>query len=862
MICLLCLIVFPLSWVRAQREIRTVNDGWQFFLDTDTGRVETVNLPHTWNIDAYTEKNFHRGTGTYRKTIAIPREWDGKQLFLTFEGANKYACIYVNGKNAGEHRGGYTAFTIDITPYCSVGTDNEIKVVVDNSRQDVLPISGDFTFFGGIYRDVWLTVVPKQHFQMTDYGSKGIYADVSDVTEERANVSIRGEIVNGADRKSSLVLENRIYDVAGNVVAQTRKVIQAGPGECVAFNEKSRPVMNPSLWSPESPVLYRLETMLKDRKTGSVVDKVTQHIGFRWFRFDPEEGFFLNGKPYKLNGVCRHQDQKPIGPALTDEMHRRDMQLIKEMGANFIRISHYPQDPAILEQCDKLGLLAWEEIPIIDIVPDTEGYEQSCEQSLREMIRQHYNHPSVIMWGYMNEVMLLTYGQYKGEEFRKITDRTIALARKLNRIVEEEDPARCTTIAFHSTNIYNEVGLGEITDVIGWNLYQGWYSQKLTDFEEYIDGQHRRYPHQNLMISEYGAGSDRRLHSLSPRAFDFSMEYQQEYIEHYLPAIAERKYLSGHSYWNFIDFASAQRDESMPRINNKGLVFANRTPKDVYYYFKAMYRKDIPVLHIATRDWSRRSGVQRGEEPVIQPVKIYTNLPEVEFWADGKLLGRKKAENGHVIFDAPFTAGTHQLRAKGTGEYAVTEDNIAIQFDVVPYYIGDNLAELAVNVGSDCFFTDEYSGLTWVPDQAYTSGSWGYVGNEGCNPRSSRTEIKGTYNGPLFQSSLCDLAAYRFDVPDGCYEVELFFSDTFQKHTLLPYLLSKENGGESNENIFDILMNGQTVEHGFSPCAQVGDFRAVHKRYIADSKDGRVEVGFRVLNGHTFLNAIKIRRLH
>ena len=221
--------------------------------------------------------------------------------------------------------------------------------------------------------------------------------------------------------------------------------------------------------------------------TGEVVDYSEHYTAFRWYRFDGKEGFFLNGKPYKLRGVCRHQDQKPIGVALTDEMHRRDFLLMKEMGANFIRISHYPQDDALLEMCDKLGMLAWEEIPVIDIVPDTPGYGDHCERNLREMIRQHYNHPSIIMWGYMNEILLVTQRRYKTEEDQKpVLERTLALAERLEKALKEEDDTRLSTMAFHGSNSYNEVGLSRITDIVGGNSYPGWYGGDLTGFEHYL----------------------------------------------------------------------------------------------------------------------------------------------------------------------------------------------------------------------------------------------------------------------------------------------------------------------------------------------------------------------------------------
>ena len=286
---------------------------------------------------------------------------------------------------------------------------------------------------------------------------------------------------------------------------------------------------------------------------------------------------------------------------------------MKELGCNFVRISHYPQDDAVLELCDELGLLAWEEIPIINIVPDTPGYADNCELNLREMIRQHYNHPSVIAWGYMNEILLTVPAPNK-PEWPACRERTIALAQRLEKALKEEDAARASVMAFNMTNLYHEMGL-DLVDVVGWNLYHGWYVDRLEDFNAWCEDQHTRYPQLPMIISEWGAGSDRRLHTTNGHAFDFSIEYQQTYVEHYLPYIEEKEWISGCAYWNFIDFNVAARQESMPRVNNKGLFYNDRTPKDVAYYFKAMWREDIPVLHIASRDWPVRTGVPGGLQP-------------------------------------------------------------------------------------------------------------------------------------------------------------------------------------------------------------------------------------------------------
>ena len=588
-------------------------------------------------------------------------------------------------KNVGEHAGGYTACSFNITPFLSFDTPNTLAICVDNARQDIAPISGDFTFFGGIYRDVWLTAVPNQHFNLTNHSSDGLFISTPQVSEERGIISIRGEVKNDAKEKATLELTHTIYRPDGTLLQTLKKNIQLKAGETYAFSNEATPVLKPELWTPETPRLYRVETTLRNRKTKTLLDQSNHYTAFRWFRFDGDEGFFLNGKPYKLRGICRHQDQKPIGPALTDEMHRRDFLLMKEMGANFIRISHYPQDDALLEMCDKLGMLAWEEIPIIDIVPNTPGYGDNCERNLREMIRQHYNHPSIITWGYMNEILLVTQRKYKTEaELKPVLERTLALANRLERVLKEEDSTRISTMAFHGSNSYNETGLSKITDIVGWNLYQGWYGGDLTGFEKFLAQQHQNHPTHPMIVSEYGAGSDKRLHSLHPRAFDFSIEYQQKYLEHYLPVLEDTPYICGGTHWNFIDFSSALRDESMPRINNKGLVYADRTPKDVYHYYQAAWRKDIPVLHIASRDWTDRAGVQQGNAPVYLPVKIYTNLSEVELFIDGISLGKQKTENYTATFEVPFSNRNPFLFAQGNYQGKTVQDGLRINFTPIP----------------------------------------------------------------------------------------------------------------------------------------------------------------------------------
>ncbi len=855
------------TMVQAQTEKMSINDSWRFHLGdvAAAGTVgfqdndwEHINLPHTWNIDAYTVRNYHQGIGWYRKVLQVPQRWQGKRIYLYFESAGKAATPYINGRELSEHQGGYTAFCYDITDYLNATGDNVLAVKVDNARPEIIPNSADFTFFGGINRDVWLMASDPIHFDLTNMASDGVFVSTPQVSEAQATVSIRGTLKNETAAKQNLELEYALYSPAGALVQSLTQRIQVKAGEDFQFQALTKPVLNPQLWTPETPNLYTMKTTLKDRKSGRVLDERTVNTAFRWFSFDAAKGFYLNGKAYKLRGMCRHQDQYPVGSALSDEMHRRDMLLMKAMGTNFIRISHYPQDEAILEMCDKLGMLVWEEVPTVNSVPDLPHHNEYAENNLREMIRQHYNHPSVILWGYMNEILLLD-GYSRGSEAEKKAnhDRIIALAKSMEEIVDTEDPTRLSTMAFNGTDAYNQIGISEITDVVGWNIYNGWYGESFDDFDTWMSDQHRDHPTHPMIVSEYGAGSDTRLHSLAPIRFDFSSEYQQLYIEHYVPAIEKAPYIMGGTYWNFIDFSSASRAESTPRINNKGITYNNRTPKDVYYYFQAYWRTDIPVLHIASRDWNIRAGIQQGNQTMTQPVKIYTNLPSVELFMDGKSLGTQRAEDHIAIFQVPFQAGEPLLIARGTWQGRQIEDALRIQFTAVPAKITaqnvDGL-ELGVNVGSNCFFTSDVSGFTWVPDQPYTEGCWGYLGG---TEKTSTSEINATHDGPLYQSQRSGIEGYRFDVPKGTYEVELHFAEFGGGGRASAYLLGADSGAGNTPTTFSVSINGQTFDT-LSPSAQSGPSTAMVRKYIVKNDTDHIEVCFDTLHGEAYLSGIKI----
>ena len=847
--CLLAIVVmFVVTSLQAQREMKTINDNWEFRKSIDES-WESVNLPHTFNIDAYQQRNYYQGKGFYRRTLVLPEIVAERRYYMKIDAASKAANIRVNGKEVGSHVGGYTACIVDITEY--IRKENLIEITVDNGRKDITPISADFTFWGGIYRDVWLISTPKQHFNMSNMGSDGIFISTPVVNEKRGVLKVKCEVTNDSHESSILEVRSAIYSPQGKLLQTIKQKQKLKSGETYIFENTSGAIESPDLWSPETPSLYLVKTTLVDPKSGKLLDEKNHKVGFRWFTFDGSKGFFLNGKSYKLRGLNRHQDQAPAGVALDDEAHRRDIFLMKELGCNFIRISHFPQNYAILEMCDELGLLAWEEIPIINIVPNTPGYDDNCEYSLREMIRQHYNHSSVITWGYMNEI-LLTAPSIGKPEWLACKERTVNLAQRLEAVLKEEDPGRASVMAFNMTNLYNEIGLN-LVDVVGWNLYHGWYVDKLKDFNAWCEDQHRRYPDQPMIISEWGAGSDKRLHSTQGRAFDFSIEYQQTYIEHYLPFIENTEWISGCAYWNFIDFNVAARQESMPRVNNKGLAYNNRIWKDVAYYFKAMWRKDIPVIRIASRDWEMRTG----EINKPQSIKIYSNMPEVELFINGQSIGCQKIANCHTVFNVILPEGISVLMAQGIKNGKTVQDAMTIQFKSLP-----NIAEgdeLAINVGSNCYFTSDISNLTWLPDQPYTAGGWGYIGGKA---HSTTSEIYNTLDGPIYQTWREGNWSYKIDAPIGEYEIELLIADVTKPAAQLANLLNKNKEEKhSGETRFHISICGKQVETNFSPIDGGKHRTAFKRRYIIRNEHDHIVISAGAVKGEPFLAGIKVRKL-
>ena len=536
-----------------------------------------------------------------------------------------------------------------------------------------------------------------------------------------------------------------------------------------------------------------------------------------------------------LRGTNRHQDFDGMGNAVPDSINVRDLEIIKENGFNFLRLAHYPQDPSVLEAADRLGLLVWEEIPIVNLINTSDEFFGNSKQMLREMIRQHRNHPSIIIWGYMNEVFLN----------RKISDelvqKTVKLARELEEICRTEDASRATAIAFDhgKKDLYESSGLNSITNIVAWNLYHGWYYEKFEDFGKFLDLQHQKLPKTSLMVSEYGAGSDERIHSLKPKAFDFTVEWQQQFHESYVRQIEERDFIAGGAVWNQFNFGSEFRGDSIPHINQKGLLTYDRKPKDIFYLYKAKFSEN-PVLHIASREWTKRVGINTN----LHPLKIYTNLPEIELFQNGVSISKKKIDNSRILnLEISFKHGWNSFIAKGISGGIEIVDEAKIYFTNAK--IDSDFKEIAVNVGSNTQFKDK-SETVWIEDQPYKKGSWGFLGESAKSGGTSRN-IENTDDDPLFQTMQKGISAYRFDVPDGEYELEMRFAEPEFK--------------EAGKRVFDISVNGEIFVENVDLAKDFGAFQPISKKIIVRAEIGLL-IEFKAKIGSPILSAVRLRRIY
>ena len=652
----------------AQRQDILLNNDWNFRFShqVQKGTGVRVDLPHTWNAqDALSGKiDYKRGIGNYEKNLFIRPEWKGKRLFIRFEGVNNIADVFINRRHIGEHRGGYGAFIFEITGKVEYGKENSILVRVNNGEQlDIMPLVGDFNFYGGIYRDVHLLITDETCISPLDYASPGVRLIQDSVSHRYAKVRAIVDLSNGSSGNQEVELNVRLLD-GQRVVKEGTKNVNLSGNE-VMQQELTFEIDQPHLWNGrQDPFLYQAEVTLF--RNGQMVDRVTQPLGLRFYRIDPDKGFFLNGKHLPLQGVCRHQDRSEVGNALRPQHHEEDVALMLEMGVNAVRLAHYPQATYFYDLMDKNGIIVWAEIPFVGPggyndkgFVDLPAFRANGKEQLKELIRQHYNHPSIRVWGLFNELT-------------ELGDNPVEYIKELNVLAHQEDTTRPTTSAS------NQMGdLNFITDAIAWNRYDGWYGGTPADLGKWLDRMHKDHPEICIAISEYGAGASiyhqqDSLVKTVPTSWWHPENWQTYYHIENWKTISSRPYVWGSFVWNMFDFGAAHRTEGdRPGINDKGLVtFDRKVRKDAFYFYKANWNREEPMLYLT----GKRNTVRTQR---LQTITAFTNLSGAELFVNGKSYG-KAIPDSYAILEwknVELEPGENEIKVVSTNKKLPLSDS-------------------------------------------------------------------------------------------------------------------------------------------------------------------------------------------
>lgn len=854
------------------RQAVDLSSGWRFrFAPTDVAGIEapgfddsewqTVSVPHTWNrIGEYAQTRSgdtdnRQGTGWYRLSFAAPAAQSGMRQFLDFAAVGKIADVWVNGVWIGHHKGGFSRFRFDVTQAWKPGATNLIVVRADNSKVtpasatgQVIPLAGDFFVSGGIYRSVTLLTLPQVSIDPLDMAGPGIYADTRIVTPEKATIAVRTRLRNAGKSARKLTLTTTIRDSEGSAVVQRVSRVRSPSGR--SEFEAVLDVAAPRLWDGrKDPYLYRVDASLSDGPR--ILDSVSQPLGIRTFRVDPDNGFFLNGRHVALHGVSRHQDRQGKGWALSAQDHADDMALIKELGANTVRQAHYQHADEWSDEADRAGMVVWAELPYVGAPSLTGGKGTTelwanAEDQLRELIRQNYNHPSIMMWSIGNEVdSAKAFGAMAADP------SPVELLRHLNAVAKEEDKTRPTVIADFSEQMgafgERRQALTEVPDLMGYNRYPGWYFFQGAMAGRVLGGMmdklHAANPDKPISLSEYGAGGAASQHSDDPSAGYVSFagrpqpeEYQSWAMELLWPAIADRRFLFASWLWNMFDFPSDLRNEGdSVDLNTKGLVtFDRKTRKDAFYYFQSAWN-DTPVLHLTGKRYADRS------YPVMD-VKAYTNLGKARLTMNGHDMGEVACPNFTCEWKAVrLRPGANQAEASSPASTGQMRDT-ATWNGPDPFHNGvridaGNLAASVIDnrrYGSDSFV----SGGKPIPRD---SGSIG--GRREAAPLEIRSRDPGLFD--FWREG--DSFTYAIPVPDGRWTVNI---RTFEPSLEAP-----------PTKRMTVTANGKVAIAPFNVAtAAGGSLRELDRSFPVTVSGGMLRIGFAGSGGNAVVAAIEVSR--
>ncbi|WP_327173272.1 glycoside hydrolase family 2 protein [Streptomyces sp. NBC_01336] len=667
----------------ARRVRLGLNSGWLFHKGDvagaeragfDDSAWDSLSVPHTWNAeDGADGGSYYRGTGWYRKRVTVPSNLSGMMLFLQFAGVNQVADVWIDGVHLGQHRGGYSRFRFGVTEAFTPGKAGVLAVKVTNAHNpDVAPLGADYTFQGGIYRNVSLHAVDKLAVRMLDYAGPGVYVRQRSVTAASATVDVKTTLFNNNTTSRSVVVRAVVTHANGTVVADrstTAQPLKANSGMDIV---QTLTIANPRRWNGlADPYLYNAHVEIRDAAADTVTDVVTEPLGLRGFSLDATNGFKLNGKNLNLHGVNLHQDRADEGWAVSDADHEQDFALIEEIGATAVRMAHYQHDQKGYNLADAAGVVVWAEIPLVDAITDSAAFTSSTQTQLRELIRQNYNHPSIVFWGI-------------GNEQRTDNTSTNKLLAQLAALVESEDPERISTYA---NNLGNDAGVAGHAETTAYNKYFGWYGGSYNDLGGWADKLHAASPNRTFAVSEFGAGANPGQHALNPSAPSAGgsfhpEEYQALLHEASWKQLAARPFVWGSFVWNMFDFASDGRNEGgRPGINDKGLVTRDRLlRKDAFYWYKANWSA-APTLYITSRRWTSRTDAAT-------ELKVYSNASEVTAALNGTSLGKRSSSDhifkwtglelrpgvNTVTVTASIDGAAHTDKANWTLESGVTHD--------------------------------------------------------------------------------------------------------------------------------------------------------------------------------------------
>ena len=855
-----------------------LRDGWRFKLGPESATElqaepdatwTTVSVPHTWNRVGYykdapashinTAQNvvMTQGVGWYKLVFTPPANVAGMESFLQFDAASRIATVWLNGTMLGTHRGGFSRFRLDSTAALKPGQENTLTVRVDNTKPalgsstaDVLPLTGDFFVYGGLYRPVSLVFTRKMHLDLMDYGSSGVYVKTASIASEGAQVQVRARVRNDSEQSGAVMLRVLLVDAQGKVAAQQEQSVTMAPASAQEHTANLT-VPHPHLWQGvEDPYLYHLVVELAN-KSSQLVDRVTVPFGIRQVRFDPDNGLFLNGKHVAVHGVGYHQDREGKGWASEPADVAADEAMMREMGVTGIRLTHYQHGQPIHDLADRDGLVLWDEIPLVsqwtlgDSLQPTDALRENARQQLREQIAQNYNHPAVITWSIGNEI---DFGNsmpgFVGSR-RGAGPDPLPLLKELNQLAHELDPDRPTTLATcceaRGSGPNTTVPItAAVTDLSGANRYFGWYYGEPSDLGPHLDVLHHTRPAQPMAVTEYGAGgaislhSDNALGGAESRNRPQAEEYESYVHEQNWSTLRSKPYLWGSFLWNSFDFGTTTRSEGNSQdINTKGIVtFDHKHRKDAYFFYKANWTT-TPTVHINSSLYTERAYR-------VADVRVYSNAPKTSLKANGKLVG--------VLADCPdricvwnnvaLSPGANSIVA--TGSFAKGDVDDKVQWRLSDAAAKSTLIDCGALVagaspdkrfGSDTFFEGGTAQMISGPGNGFRA--------------PAPVSIAGTTSPLVAATYRAGTFSYRIPAPDGPHSVVL----TFVEPSLHP-----------GERIFDVLANGEKVLTDVDVAAAAGAaLTAYQQHFDVNARDGTVVLEFRPTKGDAIVSAIEVR---